>query len=242
MKLRNQSFGCRVRGKTLASSVAVLATCGALSGVAFGQTAPTAITYGQAVQGALGDATDTVLQDGRPIDRYVLITQAAGQPYAIRARSPEIAIASTVLYFDSALGQYVPLQRATTFVAGQQVLYAGVLEQPGRYLIDVFPQDLQAPVGSYTLNLTCLGDDLDDDGVDDDDFDEDGFDDDDDNGDGIDDDDLDGDGIDDDGLDDCAETIGIPGGGVGAPGGGLGDDDNDGLDDDDDDDDDGFDG
>lgn len=207
MKLRNPSSGIATRGKALSAGLTVLATCSVLSGTALGQTTPTAtLSYGQVVQGALGDATDTVLADGRPIDRYTLTTQLPNQPYAIYATSPEVPIASTVMFFDPTTGQYVPLQRATNFAAGQRALYAGVLAQPGQYLIDVFAQDAQQPVGSYTLSLCGDRGDDDDDGDDLDDLD-----------------DLDG-------LDDCFDDDGdgfvggVPGGAPGAstPGGGVG--------------------
>lgn len=170
MKLANNTFHSIMRadiGKTLSARLALLTVQGALSGAACGQTVPT-ITKGQTVQGTLGGGTDAVLPDGRPIDQYRLTTQVPGQTYAIRAISPQVPLISSVSFFNPTLRRFVPLQRATVFAAGQQVLYAGALAQPGNYTIDVFPLTAQQPVGSYTLSLSCLGDDLDDDGVDDD--------------------------------------------------------------------------
>lgn len=206
MKLRNPGFDTRTRvGKAVSSGLVVLAAQGVLAGAAFGQTAPTPIAYGQTVQGSLGDGTDAVLPDGRPIDQYRLTTPLAGQTYAIRAASVEIPIASTIRYLNPATQQFAPLQRSFTFAGGQQLLYAGDLAQPGTYAIDVFPVDTQRPVGSYTLSLACLGDDLDDDGLDDDGSD---------------------DGLDDD-LDDCAVQAGAPGGPPASPPGAGGDDNGD---------------
>lgn len=196
--------------RAVSTGLALLAAQGVLSAAAFAQAA-SIITYGQVVQGALGDATDAMLQDGRPIDRYRLTTQVPNQAYAVFAASPEIPIASTVLYFDPSAGAYVPLQRANTFGAGQRTLYAGSLPQPGTYLIDIYPQDLQQPVGSYTLSL-CGDDDDDDDADDLGDLDD---------------------------LDDCfGDDDGVspaPGGGVGGAPGAPGSDDDDDDDDDSDD-------
>jgi hypothetical protein len=102
----------------------LLVAQGVLSGAAFAQAAGT-ITYEQVGQGTLGGPTDAILQDGRPIDRYRLTTQVPNQGYTIFATSPQIPIASTVMYLDPTAGQYVALHRANTFDAGQRALYGG---------------------------------------------------------------------------------------------------------------------
>lgn len=192
----------------LGSALAVAAVNWALVDGAYAQgLPPAALVNGQTVQGNLGDANDTVLPDGRPVDRYVVTAQAPNQAYSVEASSPEIPVVSTVSYLDPA-GGLVGIQRANVFAAGQKVLYAGALPQAGRYLVNIYSADAQQPVGTYTLSL-CRDNDDDDD---DDDLD-----------------DLD-DCLDDDVLDDDNGLGVAPGGGVvgaPAPGGQFGDDDDD---------------
>jgi hypothetical protein len=83
------------------------------------------------------------------------------QPYAIRVSSPEIPIVSTLSVFDPAQQQLVPVQQAHAFSAGQQLLYAGTLAQPGEYIISIFSFAPEQPLGRYTLSLSYLGEDYD---------------------------------------------------------------------------------
>ncbi|MBA2410431.1 MAG: hypothetical protein H0V62_11955 [Gammaproteobacteria bacterium] len=199
----------------IAPACAATALLLAATGAANAQAVPPApLVNGQTVQGYLGDANDTLLPDGRPVDRFVINAVAPNQAYSIEAQSPAIPVASTVSLLEPVQG-LVGIQNATVFSAGQKVLYAGALPQSGRYLVNIYSADLQQPVGAYTLSL-CRDNDDDDD---DDDLD-----------------DLD-DCLDDDVLDDDGIAGGVPGGPVvGGPvsGGLIGDDDDDdGFDDDD---------
>ncbi len=125
---------------------------------AFAQAVQPPIAYGQTVQGVLGSPGDAVLPDGRPIDRYRLVTQAPEQTYAVTAASLQIPVVSSISFVDTAHQQIVRLQQAQVFFPGRRVLYAGRLAQPGTYFINIFSLDPQRPIGSYTLSLTCLDD------------------------------------------------------------------------------------
>jgi hypothetical protein len=144
--------------KTLLCALALVGIHSALSGSVYAQAVQPPIAYGQTIQGSLGSPGDDVLSDGRPIDRYRLVTQAPGQIYVVSAASRQIPVVSSISFIDTARQQAVPLQQAQVFFARQRVLYAGRLAQPGTYLIKIFPLDPQRPIGSYTLSLTCLDD------------------------------------------------------------------------------------
>ena len=212
MRVKNfgaAGFTYRRTSQVLGSALAVVAVNCAIVGGANAQALPpAALVNGQTVQGNLGDANDTVLPDGRPVDRFVITALAPNQAYSIEADSPEIPVVSTVSYADSAQG-VVGLQRANVFAAGQKVLFAGALPQAGRYLVNIYSANAQQPIGTYSLSLCRDHDDADDD----DDLD-----------------DLD-DCLDDDVLDDDDNAlVSAPGGGVvraPAPGGRVGDDDDD---------------
>ena len=172
MSINNQGFGGLMQHSVRKILLCVLTLFGvqwALSESVYAQAVQLPITYGQTIQGALGSPGDDVLPDGRPIDRYRLVTQAPGQTYAITAASLQIPVVSSVSFIDTANQQIVPLQQAQVFLPGQQVLYAGRLPQPGTYIINVFSPDTQRPLGGYTLSLSCLDDNGgDDNGIDDD--------------------------------------------------------------------------
>jgi hypothetical protein len=138
--------------KTLLCALALVGIHSALSGSVYAQAVQPPIAYGQTIQGSLGSPGDDVLSDGRPIDRYRLVTQAPEQTYVIRATSLQIPLVSSISFINTA-GQQVPLQQAQVFFSGQQVLYAGTLPQPGIYIINVYALDTQRPVGGYTLSL-----------------------------------------------------------------------------------------
>lgn len=145
-------------GRALPYGLAVLCLLWGLTESAHAQAVHPPITYGQTVQGMLGSPGDEVRPDGRPIDRYRLVTQAPGQTYVVTATSLQIPVVSSVSFIDTAGQQIVPLQQAQVFLAGQRVLYAGRLARAGTYLINIFSFDPQRPIGSYTLSLTCLDD------------------------------------------------------------------------------------
>jgi hypothetical protein len=145
-------------------TLALLGVQPGLSGSVYAQAVQPPIAYGQTVQGALGSPGDAVLPDGRPIDRYRLVTQTPGQTYVIRAVSLQFPVASSISFSDTANQRTVLLQEAQVSAPGQQVLYGGSLPQPGTYIIAVFSPNAQRSLGGYTLSLRCL----DDDGTDDD--------------------------------------------------------------------------
>ncbi|MGI8738926.1 MAG: hypothetical protein ACR2KU_04550 [Gammaproteobacteria bacterium] len=187
----------------IAPACAATALLLAATGAANAQALPPApLVNGQTVQGFLGHANDSLLPDGRPVDRFVVNALVPNQAYAIEAQSLAIPVASTLRLLDPVQG-LVGIQNATVFLAGQKVLYAGAVPQAGRYLVSVYSADLQQPVGAYTLSL-CR-----------------------DNDDGDDDDDLDD--LDDCRDDDVLDDDGIAGGVPGAPvvGGPIGRDDED---------------
>jgi len=148
----------RPAGRALLYGLTLLGLQWALPDFASAQAVQPPIAYGQTVQGVLGSPGDTVLPDGRPIDRYRLVTQVPGQTYAVSAASLQIPVVSSISFIDTARQQAVPLQQAQVFFARQRVLYAGRLARPGTYLISIFSLDPQRPIGSYTLSLTCLDD------------------------------------------------------------------------------------
>lgn len=139
----------------------------ALFGSVYAQAVQPPITYGQTVQGALGSPGDAVLPDGRPIDRYRLVTQIPGQTYALRAVSLQFPVASSISISNPATQRTILLQYAQVSAPGQQVLYGGRLPQPGTYIITVFSPNAQRSLGAYTLSLRCLDDDDTDDDLDD---------------------------------------------------------------------------
>ncbi len=170
MNINNQRLGGLIQHATTRALLCSLTLVGlqpALSGSAYAQAVQPPIAYGQTVERALGGPGDDVLPDGRPIDRYRLVTQVPGQSYVIRAASLQIPVASQIAFIDTANQRAVPLQQAQVFLPGQQVLYAGRLPQPGIHIISVFSRDPQQPIGTYTLSLTCLDDDDADDDLDD---------------------------------------------------------------------------
>ncbi|MGH8503776.1 MAG: hypothetical protein ACREVE_15185 [Gammaproteobacteria bacterium] len=181
MSVNSNDFSARRRAiQVLGPACASAAILLAAADMANAQAVPPApLVNGQTVRGNLGDANDTVFPDGRPVDRYVINAQVPNQAYAIEALSPEIPVVSTVSYLDPAQG-LVGLQRANVFSAGQMVLYAGALPQPGQYLVNIYSADAQQPIGTYTLSLCRDSDDDDDDDdlddlddcLDDDDFDD----------------------------------------------------------------------
>lgn len=164
MSVNSNDFFTRRRAiEVLGPACAATAILLAAADVANGQALPPApLVNGQTVQGNLGDANDTVLPDGRPVDRYVITARVPNQAYAIEALSPVIPVTSTVSYLDPAQG-LVGLQRANVFAAGQKVLYAGALPQPGQYTVNIYATDPQQPLGTYTLSLCRDNDDDDDD-------------------------------------------------------------------------------
>ncbi len=115
------------------------------------------IAFGQTVQGTL-TSTDRLLQDGTPYDTYIFTVPAPGQPYFIKASSPDIPLTAALFRLVPG-GGFIDQQAASVFTRGQTVGFFGVLNQAGRYGIDVFSADPQQPTGpsgtaSYTLSLT----------------------------------------------------------------------------------------
>ena len=170
MNINIQGLHCSIRHTPLAALLYMLVLLGvqpALSGSVHAQAVQPPITYGQTVQGALGSPGDAVLPDGRPIDRYRLVTQAPGQTYVIRAASLQFPVASSIAVSNPATQRTVLLQYAQVSLPGQQVLYGGRLPRPGTYIITVFSPETQRSLGGYTLSLRCLDDDGTDDDLDD---------------------------------------------------------------------------
>jgi hypothetical protein len=115
------------------------------------------IAFGQTVQGTL-TSTDRLLEDGTPYDTYIFTVPAPGQPYFINASSPDIPLTAALFRLVPG-GGFIDQQAASVFTRGQTVGFFGVLNQAGRYGIDVFSADPQQPTGpsgtaSYTLSLT----------------------------------------------------------------------------------------
>ena len=109
------------------------------------------IVFGQPVQGTL-TSTDKVFEDGSPFDTYTFTVPAPG-PFFIKANSPDIPLYSALYFVDPVKG-FVGLQDSSTFRRGQALGYFGVLNQAGRYAIDLGAFSPQQPTGSYTLSLT----------------------------------------------------------------------------------------
>lgn len=159
---REPRFTRRSTGQAIVSGLAVVAVQGIFSLAGLGvpdraaaQVAIAPITFGQNVSGAL-TSTDSLSSDGRPRDRYRLVTQAPNTRYVITVRSPAVPLVSEISFVNvNLLGDPASgLQTASNFAPGQQIQYSGTLAQPGQYLILVRSGDVQRPVGSYTLSLT----------------------------------------------------------------------------------------
>lgn len=109
------------------------------------------ITFGQTVQGALGDANDRIFEDGTPYDQYTLSTSQANKPYVITVNSSDFAPISTVIHYDPEKQQAIPQQGALVWAPNMQVQYSGTLSETGQYLIHVFALDNN--LGKYSLSL-----------------------------------------------------------------------------------------
>lgn len=152
-------------GQAITSGLAIVTVHGTLSLAGLGvpdqvaaqatSVPPRPITFGQNVAGTLA-ATDPVTGDGRPRDRYRLVTRAPNQRYVITVRSPAVPLRSDLAFVavnlagDPAIAQ----QEARTLFRNQQIQYSGTLASAGQYLISVRSNDVQRPVGAYTIRLT----------------------------------------------------------------------------------------
>jgi len=108
---------------------------------------------GKIIEGALGDANDNYFPDtGAPYDLYRFVAPKAGQPYVISVLA-QFPVNSTVYLIDGQQ-QFIPLQRASSFVAGGLVQYSGVLEYPGEYVLVIQSNAAELQQGSYLVALT----------------------------------------------------------------------------------------
>lgn len=111
------------------------------------------IAFGQTVQGTL-TSIDPVTDSGTPVDTYIF-TATPGQGYLIAVRSPTIPLVSSLFRVVPG-GGFSGEQIASVFAPGQAVGYFGVIDQPGRYEVDVQSTNPQQPTGAYTLSLLDL--------------------------------------------------------------------------------------
>ena len=114
------------------------------------------IEYGSTATGVLGDSNDYIGSDG--VTRYDLFSFNITDPstgYEVTLRSDSFAGYSTLWFYDSDTGDYIPEQRALVWEPGKQVQFSGSFPQAGTWVIQV--ESTNENLGSYTVGVAPKG-------------------------------------------------------------------------------------
>lgn len=109
------------------------------------------ISYGELVEGSLGDSNDVFNNTGTAYDLYSFTVRESGLPYVITASSSSFIIAAAIHRYDATQKTLTPLQIIISLQNNGHVQFSGTFSQTGQYLIQIMTGD--SNTGVYNLRL-----------------------------------------------------------------------------------------